>query len=110
MTDDSADEGKGAPVERTTLAWNRAAITVAANGALLLRAGFMHHLVALEALGVAVAMVGFGLWAISLMRYSAISGQTAPHLFGDKMVSARLLAAFVLLLSLVDLAVMVFAR
>jgi uncharacterized membrane protein YidH (DUF202 family) len=110
MTQRSDENRHGAQVERTTLAWNRAAIAVAANGALILRAGFLHDLVVLEVVGVTVALIGCGVWALSLVRYTAIAGESVPHLFGRKPVSAVPLAAFVLLLSVVDLAVVVFTR
>ena len=110
MSNPTQDDLHGAQVERTTLAWNRAAIAVSANGALLLRAGFVHHLVVVEAAGLVVTLVGFAVWALSLMRYSAITGQPVPHLFGRRSVGALPLAAFVLALSLIDLAVVAFAR
>jgi uncharacterized membrane protein YidH (DUF202 family) len=106
-----ADEGdRGTQVERTMLAWNRAAIALAANGALLLRAGFAHALVVLEAFGVAIALAGFALWALSLRRYSKIAGRPVSHLFGARAGSVTALAVFIGLLSLVDLAVVVFTR
>lgn len=110
MTAQARDDLRGAQVERTTLAWNRAAIAVSANGALLLRAGFVHHIVVVESIGFVVTFIGFAVWALSLMRYSAITGQAAPYLFGRRHVAASPLASFVLALSLVDLAVVVFAR
>ena len=104
------DADRGAQVERTVLAWNRAAVALAANGALLMRAGFIHDLVVLEALGLAIAIAGFALWALSLARYSRIAGRPASHLFGASAGAVPALAAFIVLLSLVDLAVAVFAR
>jgi uncharacterized membrane protein YidH (DUF202 family) len=110
MSNGMHDDRHGAQVERTTLAWNRAAIAVSANGALLLRAGFVHDSVVVEAVGVVVTFVGFAVWALSLMRYSTITGQPVPHLFGRRSVGTLPLAVFVLVLSLIDLAVVVFAR
>lgn len=110
MSGHSADSNRAAPVERTVLAWNRAAIAVAANGALLVRAGFVHHSLALEALGFSVAFLGFVLWALSLARSSAIAGRPSPHVFGRASVSVLPVAVFVLSLSLVDLVVVVFLR
>ena len=106
----SIDDDRGAQVERTVLAWNRAAIAVAANGALLVRAGFVHHLIVLETAGFAVGLIAFALWSLSLLRYSSTAGVTAPYLFGRKTLSAPPLAAFVLILSLVNLSVVAFAR
>jgi uncharacterized membrane protein YidH (DUF202 family) len=107
MSNPSAD---GSSVERTVLAWNRAAIAVAANGALLVRAGFLHHSLALEAFGFGVTILGFGLWALSLVRSSAIAGRQARHVFGRESVSVLPVAAFVVVLSLVDLGVVVSLR
>jgi uncharacterized membrane protein YidH (DUF202 family) len=97
-----------AQVERTTLAWNRAAIALAANGALVLRAGFVHDLVVLDAVGAVIAIGGFALWVVSSARYSRVAGRRVPHLFGPAAVPA--VAAFVAALSVVDLAVVAFAR
>ena len=110
MTLHSDDGSGGAQVERTVLSWNRVAIAVAANGALLMRVGFVHDLVALEAFGIAVAIAGFALWALSLERYSAIAGRSPSHLFEGRAGGVLPLATFVMLLSLIDLAVIVFAR
>jgi hypothetical protein len=97
-----------AQVERTTLAWNRAAIALAANGALVLRAGFIHDLTLLDALGAAIAVAGLALWAASSMRYSRVAGRQVSSLFGPGAVPAA--AAFVGALSLLDLAIVLFAR
>jgi uncharacterized membrane protein YidH (DUF202 family) len=102
--------GRGAQVERTALAWNRAAVAVAANGALLVRAGFVHHLVVVDALGFTVAASGFVLWALSLVRYSAIAGRRVPHLFRQEAGAVPLVATFLLLLTVADLLVVVFTR
>jgi len=110
MTIHSDDGSRGAQVERTVLSWNRVAIGVAANGALLTRVGFVHDLVALEAFGMTVAIVGFALWALSLGRYSAIAGGSPSHLFEGRVGGVLPLAAFAMLLSLIDLSVVVFAR
>jgi len=110
MSVQAGEGGRGAQVERTMLSWNRAAIALGANGALLMRAGFIHDVVALEAFGLAVAIVGFALWALSLARYSKIAGRPVSHLFGARAGAVQALAAFILMLSLVDAAVVVFAR
>jgi hypothetical protein len=83
---------------------------LAANGALLFRAGSVHHLIVLEAAAFAVGLIAFGLWALSLFRYSSTAGAMAPYLFGQKSLSAPPLAAFVLLLSLLSLSAVVGAR
>jgi uncharacterized membrane protein YidH (DUF202 family) len=106
MIERSVDGSGSAQAERTVLSWNRLALAVTANGALLARAGFVHDLVLVNALGLAVASVGFALWLISLTRYSTLAGQSPSHLFGRKALPA--LATFVVVLSLIDLAVVVF--
>ena len=110
MTTHSEDASRGTQVERTVLSWNRVAIAVAANGALLMRVGFVHDLVVLEAFGMAIAIVGFALWALSFRCYSAIAGRSPSHLFQGWAGGVLPLATFVSLLSLLDLIVVVFAR
>jgi len=107
MIDSFDAGGRAAQLERTVLAWNRAAIAVAANGALVVRAGFEHQSVALEAIGFAVSVVGFALWALSLRRYSTVAGRRMHHLFEGRFKGVVPVAAFVLALSLVDLGVVV---
>jgi len=99
---------RGAQVERTVLSWNRAAIALAANGALVMRAGFLHDLVVLDVLGAAIAVGGFLLWIVSFSRYSRTAGRPVSHLFGARAVPT--FAALIVLLSLLDLGVVVFAR
>lgn len=101
---------RGTQVERTALSWNRVAIAVVANGALLMRAGFLRDIVVLEVLGLTVAFVGFALWLLPLVRYSKIGGQPVSHLFPGTAGALGPLATFVLLLSLIDLIVVVVAR
>jgi uncharacterized membrane protein YidH (DUF202 family) len=101
---------RGAQLERTTLSWNRVAISLAANGVLLLRAGFVHNIVVLEAFGATIALAGLALWALSLLRYSKLAGSPVQHLFGRRQGAVPTLARFIIVLSLVDLAVVVFAR
>ena len=101
---------RGAQIERTMLSWNRAAIALAANGALLTRAGFVHHIVSLQTLGLAIALAGLALWLLSLARYTKIAGQPVPHLFGVKASAIPAFATFISLLSIVDLTVIIFAR
>ena len=111
MTAQTRDDLRGARVERMTLAWNRAATAVSANGALLLRAGFVDQVVVVvEDVGFVVAFVGFAVWALSLIRDPTITGQAAPYQIGHKPVAAFPFGAIVLVLSLVDLAVVVFGR
>jgi uncharacterized membrane protein YidH (DUF202 family) len=110
MTVEIDDGERGAPVERTVLAWNRAGIAVAANGALLARVAFVHDLIAVEVVGLAVTFVGIGIWALSLARYSAVGEAHVPHLFGRDRRAPALLGVLVLLLSLVDVLVIAYLR
>ena len=110
MTVEIEDGERGVPVERTVLAWNRAGIAVAANGALLARVGFVHDLIAVEVIGLGVTFAGIGIWALSLARYSAIGEAHIPHLFGRDRRAPASLAALVLLLSVVDVLVIGYLR
>jgi len=110
MTGVSADDARGAQLERTALAWNRTGIAVAANGALMLHAGVVHGIVALDVLGAGVAGLGFVLWALSLVRYSTVAGRPVGRLFGGRGGAASLATALVLVLTVADLAVVVFVR
>jgi uncharacterized membrane protein YidH (DUF202 family) len=106
----ATEEGRGSPVERTVLAWNRVAVAVAANGALVMRAGFVHDLVVVDALGVAIVILGVSLWTLSLTRYQTVAGRAVPHLFAGERGAVPPVASFVMLLSLLDLLIVVFAR
>jgi uncharacterized membrane protein YidH (DUF202 family) len=110
MIDSFDDAGRAAQLERTVLSWNRAAIAVAANGALVVRAGFEHESVVLQVIGVAVTVVGFALWALSLRRYSTVAGRRVQHLFEGRLRGVVPVAAFVLALSLIDLGIVVSTR
>jgi hypothetical protein len=105
-----AEGVRGTQVERTALAWNRVAFALAANCGLLVRAGFIHHLVLLSAAGFAVGLIAFGLWSASLLRYSSIAGEAAPYVFSRKRRANPSLAGFVVVLSLVNLTVVVLVR
>jgi uncharacterized membrane protein YidH (DUF202 family) len=104
------EDNGAAQFERTVLAWNRASIAVAANGALLIRTGIIDHLGVLDGAGLAVVAIGVVLWVVSMTRYSALPGQRATHLIAGQPRAVLSLAGFVLLLSLIDLAVVGLAR
>jgi len=104
------EEGSNAAqFERTVLAWNRAAIAVVGNGALLLREGAVQRIVLLEGAGLAVVVVGVGLWILSLTP-SKIAGRRAAALVAGDATGVAALAAFALLISLIDVVVVVSAR
>jgi hypothetical protein len=107
---EDADDGRGAQVERTVLAWNRSAVAVAANGALMARTGFVRHVAALEWIGLAIVAAGAGLWLLSLARYSTLPSLRVPHLITGRAGPLVSFSAFVVLLSLADLAIVVDLR
>jgi|SRR5581483_374267 uncharacterized membrane protein YidH (DUF202 family) len=75
---------RGAQVERTVLAWNRSALALAANGALLVRQGFSRHLISLTVVGFAVMGVAVAVWLLSILRYPR-----ARELRGSSLVAGR---------------------
>jgi hypothetical protein len=84
----SAEQGEGplreAPIERTLLSWNRAALVVGTNGALLVRIGDIRGSDLIDAVGAAV-----------------IAAQPRP---------VRTIAAFAALVSLIELVVVATSR
>ena len=111
MTSAPAGEGnRAAQLERTLLAWNRASIAIAANGALLVRTGVVHRLDLFDGVGLAVVALGVGLWMVSAARYSALSGHREAHAIAGQPRAVQTLAVFVLLLSLIDVAVVGLVR
>lgn len=110
MSVEGGERDRGAALERTVLAWSRAALVVAANGALLLRIGDTRGDDLLDALGAAVSATGVALWLLSLLRYSARSGLAAAHLVAGHPRTVRTLAAFTVLVSLLELAVVAMTR
>jgi Domain of unknown function (DUF202) len=105
-----SDAAGGAQVERTALAWNRLSFAVAANGGLLMRAGFTHDLLVLDIAGSAAVVAALGIWSLSLYRYAAIAGSRASYLFLRTRVSAMVLTSLIGLLSILNLTVVLFAR
>jgi len=85
-------------------------LRVGGNGALLLRAGVVQQVLLLQGLGLAVVVIGLGMWVLSLTRYSTAAGRHAPALIAGQTDVVIALSTFVLLLSLIDLAVVIFAR
>jgi uncharacterized membrane protein YidH (DUF202 family) len=96
---------RGAARERTVLAWNRTALVVVANGALLVRLGDSRGSDLLDGLGAAVAAAGLALWLLSLTRGAAASGRAAADLITGRPNTVRTLATFAALVSLIDLVV-----
>lgn len=107
---DDADSGRGAQLERTVLAWNRVAIALGGNGALLVRTGFIRHLGVIEGIGLAIVAVSVGLWMLSFARYAAMAGHRAGHLIVGHPRVVLGASATVAALSLLDLSVVIAAR
>lgn len=105
MSSWEGEPDRGAPRERTALAWNRAALVVVANGALLIRIGDVRGNDLLDAAGAAVTAGGVALWLLSLVRYAAKMGHAAAHLIAGRSRTVRALAAFTALVSLLEIAV-----
>jgi uncharacterized membrane protein YidH (DUF202 family) len=102
---DEQEHDHGSARERTVLAWNRAALVVAANGALLVRLGDSRGSALLDGLGAAVAATGVGLWLLSLRRYASASSAAVTRLIAGRPSTLRTLAIFSALVSLIELVV-----
>lgn len=90
----------GVQLERTALAWNRVALAMATNGALVLRIGLTEDLPLLSIGGIVVVVSGIGVWCCVLRRYSLVAGTTPLHLFRATPAVTRALAGWVVLASL----------
>jgi uncharacterized membrane protein YidH (DUF202 family) len=94
-------DGNTAAHERTVLAWNRAALAIAGNGALLLHAGLSDRQSLVTVTGCVVGAIGALLWLIS----SAIGQSPTEHAVRSIAHYPRavpLVAFFALSLSLID--------
>lgn len=70
----------GAQLERTSLAWTRTSVSIAACGALLVRTGFVDHLVAALAGGAVVLVAAVVVFLLAGFRYHATKGRPGLHL------------------------------
>ena len=104
-----SDYNDAAQLERSVLSWNRSALAIAANGALIARAGVERQLVLVIVLGAAVVAVGAVAWAFSTARYRSAAGRLAGHVIADRRAVVGATALFVGALSVVDLALVVTA-
>ena len=91
----------GVQLERTTLSWQRTALLLAVNAALVLRSAVEGDLLALSG-GAVVLLMALALWALPLRSYHGRAGQAAPSTFGGRhpvpltvaaVVAASLIAA-----------------
>jgi uncharacterized membrane protein YidH (DUF202 family) len=108
MKQEASRERRAAALERTVLAWTRAAIAVAANGALLLHAGIVERLRIVEVAGGVVVLVGIALWVASLAGLP-IQGSRALS-SSSRRAAVVGLFSLTLALSLLDAATALFAR
>jgi uncharacterized membrane protein YidH (DUF202 family) len=70
-----APRDPGLQAERTSLAWNRTAVTVVANALLALRAGLAQQRTVVVALGMVLLMCGAALTAFGWIRRRQLLGQ-----------------------------------
>jgi uncharacterized membrane protein YidH (DUF202 family) len=103
------DYNNAAQVERSVLSWNRSSLAIAANGALIGRAGVERHLIPVIVFGAAVVAVGAAVWLFSTSRYSSTSSRLAGHVIAERRAFVGGTAIFVGALSLVDLALVLTA-
>jgi len=101
--DDGERYSLAAQLERTVLAWNRSALAIGANGALLVHQGFSRDLPAATVAGFAVVAVGVLVWAVSIGRYASALDRRASHLIADRHHLVLAAAWFLGLLSVGDL-------
>ena len=98
------DYNDAAQLERSVLAWNRSSLAIAANGALIARAGVERHLPAVIVAGAAVVAVGAAVWLLSTARYGSAASRRAGHVIAGHRTLVAAAALFVGALSLLDLA------
>jgi hypothetical protein len=103
------DYNDAAQLERSVLSWNRSSLAIAANGALIARAGFERHLILAIVAGAAVVAVGAAVWLFSTGRYSSASSRLAGHVIAGRRAFVGGAAIFVGALSLIDLALVLTA-
>lgn len=98
-----------AQLERSVLSWNRSALAIAANGALIARAGVERHLIPVIVVGAAVVAAGAAIWLFSTRRYSSVSSRRAGHVIAGHRAFVGGATVLVGSLSLIDLALVITA-
>jgi uncharacterized membrane protein YidH (DUF202 family) len=94
---------RAAQLERTVLAWNRSALVLVANGALIAKIGFARDLVPAIVAGFVVAGLGAAAWLLSFGRAPSTSGPESRYLIAGRRSLVPPAAVVVLVVSLVDL-------
>ncbi|MBO0892077.1 MAG: DUF202 domain-containing protein [Acidothermales bacterium] len=89
----------GAQLERTSLAWTRTAVSIAACGALLVRTGFVDHFVPALAGGAVVLLAAGAVFLLASLRYHATKGRPGLHLLVGHPYAVRGLTVLVTLAS-----------
>ena len=103
------DYNDAAQLERSVLSWNRSSLAIAANGALIGRAGVERDSIPVIVVGAAVVAIGAAVWFFSTGRYSSASSRLAGHVIADRRAVVAGAAIFVGGLSLFDLALVLAA-
>jgi hypothetical protein len=98
------DYNDAAQLERSVLSWNRSSLALAANGALIARAGVERKLILVVVVGAVVVAAGAAAWLLSTARYRVASTRLAGHVFADRRFAVGVAAAIVGAVSLIDLA------
>ena len=90
--DEAEDPGKA--LERTTLAWTRSGLSLAAIGALILRAAALNHLTVLSyVVGTALVAAALALWAAGSRPYRTRDALRRDRLLLPGASTLRLIAA-----------------
>jgi len=97
------DYNDAAQLERSVLSWNRSALAIAANGALIARAGVERRMIAVIVAGAVVIAVGAVVWLLSFRRYSSASRRLAGHVIAGRRGYVGAAAILVGAVSVIDL-------
>ncbi|MGH3375498.1 MAG: DUF202 domain-containing protein [Actinoallomurus sp.] len=89
----------GAQLERTSLAWTRTAVSIAACGALLVRTGFVDHFGIALACGAVVLVAAVAVFLLAAFRYHATKERPDLHLLAGHPYAVHGLTVLVILAS-----------
>lgn len=91
----------GAQLERTSLAWSRTAVAMAACGALIVRQGLLDHAAVLVGFGCLALGVSAAGWLLAAVRYTRKQAAGTQHLLMGHRYAVRAVTALTALLSCV---------